>query len=477
MTRVHRQEDCIATPAAIAPRTKLPFDHLLFALKHEGTNLSILAEALPQIPANQLEGALKNSPNGQYLRKAGFLWEHFTGRELRRFRAPQGGGVLLFDPKQYVTGPARRNSRWRLDFNGLGTIDYCASIERTVAIDAMLKHDVLERTRQFMKSLPEEMMDRAINWAYLHETQDSFAIEKEAPSGDKARRFIQLLHQAHDRVTLSEKYLVELQNSVVGNPFDQAALFRHEQNHLRSSMRGLAGVTYIPPPPELCRELMGELMAFANELPDEVPPLVMASVISFGFVFLHPFMDGNGRLSRFLIHHSLCSTGALDRGTLLPISVAMKKHERGYLEALRSFSAPVRDRWDMSWLDGERFGFEFEGEDAIYRYWDATECTEFLLRMADQALDVELRAETEFLANYDKVYRAMDDQFDVRGSDLSLLIVNCLDQGGRVSNNRRKQFKDRVPESVFDALEAIVRDTLSRLEEDPAADDQDITRP
>jgi len=33
--------------------------------------------------------------------------------------------------------------------------------------------------------------------------------------------------------------------------------------------------------------------------------LVRAAVVSFAFVFIHPFMNGNGRLSRFLIHHCL----------------------------------------------------------------------------------------------------------------------------------------------------------------------------
>lgn len=37
-----------------------------------------------------------------------------------------------------------------------------------------------------------------------------------------------------------------------------------------------------------------------------VDPLVAAACVSFGFVLIHPFMDGNGRLSRFLFHHQLC---------------------------------------------------------------------------------------------------------------------------------------------------------------------------
>src|SRR5690606_11183524 len=125
-------------------------------------------------------------------------------------------------------------------------------------------------------------------------------------------------------------------------PFDHAAAFRHQQNHLGASgIRGAAGISYVPPPPELCRELMESLMRFANEAPPQFDPLVAAGIISFGFVFLHPFMDGNGRLSRFLIHQALCRAGALENGLLLPVSVAMKREERLYLEALQGFSRPA----------------------------------------------------------------------------------------------------------------------------------------
>jgi hypothetical protein len=126
-----------------------------------------------------------------------FLREAFTDEEVRQHSSVKGGFIPLFDPDQYLTMPGERNSRWRVEFNGIGTLDYCATVERTAEIMALLEHDILGRAQAFIKGLPSGMMDRAINWAYLHETQDSFAIEKESPSEDKSRRFIQLLKQAH----------------------------------------------------------------------------------------------------------------------------------------------------------------------------------------------------------------------------------------------------------------------------------------
>lgn len=324
-------------------------------------------------------------------------------------------------------------------------------------------------------------MDRAINWAYLYETQDSFLIEKEAPTENKARRFIQLLRQAHERLPLTEDYLVHLQNATVSNQLDLAAAFRHEQNHLANGLQGAAGVSYVPPPPDLCRDLMEGLMRFANTAPQQVDPLVAASIISFGFVFIHPFMDGNGRLSRFLIHHALCQSGALENGLLLPVSVAMKREERMYLETLQAFSRPVREFWQVNWIDFEQYGFEFQGSDAVYRYWDATPSVVFTCQMAKRALEVELREETAFLESYDTVYKAVDEQFDVRGSDLAALVMMCLTNGGVVSNNRRKQYLYRVPEAIFDGIEEATRDVLAAqraaMEAPPKREDEPPAAP
>jgi hypothetical protein len=362
-----------------------------------------------------------------------------------------------------------RNTRWRVDFNGLGSMRYCATVARTPTLSRLLDSDVLTRAREFIASLPAEMQDRALSWAYLHETQDSFAIEKEAPSEDKAQRFVKLLRQAHERQPLSEDYLVGLQNICVTNPLHQAASYRSEQNHLQSGLRGAVGVTYVPLSPNMLTGLMAEWLEFANAAPTAVNPIIAAGIISFGFVFLHPFMDGNGRLSRFLIHHALCSSGKLENGLLLPVSIAMKRQEQAYMEALQDFSKPVRERWKVRWVDELKYDFEFQGDVSIYQFWDATHAVEFIARMADLALEVELRQETLFLQRYDKVLHAVNERYDVRGSTLSTLVMMCLDNAGSVSKNRRKQFANLVPETIFDAIEAEAKAVL--VEENPSKED------
>ncbi|MDR9469092.1 MAG: cell filamentation protein Fic, partial [Marinospirillum sp.] len=61
--------------------------------------------------------------------------------------------------------------------------------------------------------------------------------------------------------------------------------------------------------------------------------------------------------------------------------------------------------------------------------------------------------ETLFLTRYDEIYRRINQTFDLSSIDLSRLVMFCLDQNGRISANRRKQYQYQVPEEVFDALE------------------------
>lgn len=458
-TKIHPSGNVLAVPSAMAPDTDDLLGHALFAIKHEGINLCLLSQALRHVPADALIACFEDTPSGIYIRKTCFLWEAFNNETLATSTTAKGAVTPLFDPARYITGQPQRSRRWRIDFNGLGSLRYCATVERTDAINALLDEDILAKARAFMADLPEAMVDRAIAWAYLHETRSSFAIEKESPSVDKAERFVQLLKQAHDGHPLTEDYLVGLQNNTVSNLLDHAAAFRHEQNHL-SNGRGAPGVTYVPPAPDLCRELMTELMAFANNQSGHTNPLVAAAIIAFGFVYLHPFMDGNGRLSRFLIHQTLCRAGALKNGLLLPISVAMQNEEARYLATLQDYSRPMRDFWSVSWMDVDTLDFFFKGDDSLYRYWDATVCVEFTLSMAQRALDIELRNETEFLARYDDIIRRVNAAHDVRGSELSKLVIMCLDQGGKLSQNRRKQFQYIVPEQALDFIEATTQAVL-----------------
>ena len=455
VTKIQELGDILAIPAAIAPRSSDPLEHLLFALKHEGTELSLIAACMPHIPGERMLQALTQTPNGIYTRKAAYFWEWFRGESL--IGAPIAGGVIadVFDPRQYLVGDVTdKSTRWRVNFNGLGSREFCPTVRKTKAIQQLMSENIMGQVRSFMASMDEAMLDRALSWAYLDETKSSYAIEQEIPSGAKTETFMRLLKLAHDREPLTEAYLVQLQNAAISNPMLRAMAFRHEQNFLRNSSPGVLGVTYLPPAPKDLMRVMNGVMALNNPAHQAtMEPLLRAGLVSFGFVFAHPFMDGNGRLSRFLIHQTLCRSQALKDGQILPISIAMKRHEKDYLNALKSFSRPARGLWSATWIDGDSFEFEFKGHESVYRFWDATPCIEFTYRMAKEALEKDLAQEVKFLEGYDRMVQTVNDNFDVVGSDLSMLILVCYQNNGRLSTNQRRKFKHRVSDEILDFIE------------------------
>jgi Fic family protein len=461
VARISLQDGILAVPAQAAPDKDNALEHILFALKHEGTHLQILSQALSRVTASELGAAVKANPNGRYLRVAASLWEAFTHQQLPDPPELSGAYVDVFPPDRYVTGASRRDPRWRVNFNGLGSLHYCATVRLTSEIERGMALDIPGYARKFMGSLSAPTLERALTWAYLHETENSFAIEREKPSENKAQAFARLLRLAHDGRPLSEDYLCELQSSAVSNPFDKAVSFRQEQNWLSNALHGAAGISYVPPPPALLHELMPEWLAFANAAPRQIDPIIAASVASFGFVFLHPFMDGNGRISRFVFHQALCASGKLASGHLLPVSAAMKRHEQDYLAVLQAYSKPARATVHVTWIDEGQYAFDFKENEAIYRYWDATACVEFGFRMAESALEVELKREAEFLQRYDDIVKKINEQADVRASDLSILVISCLESKGVLSRNKRRKYALSVPEATLDFIERTVQENFS----------------
>jgi fido (protein-threonine AMPylation protein) len=451
-------EGALLVPAKLAPGEDW-LSQALFAIKHEGVRLDFLRLAMRQVSEEALRSAFLATPNGGYVRKLCFLWEVEHQRPIGGLDEPaiSAAYVPMFDPAAYMTGASRRHARWRVDFNGLGDLSFCPVVRKTPAIEQALQQDVLAEASAFAASIGQQMLERALSWAYLSETEGSFAIEGEVPSQDKTALFARLLQRAHDKRPLTEAYLVELQNATITNPFDKAVQFRTEQNRLQGHALGAAGVTYVPPAPELGAELMQHVLELANQRPAHMDALAHAAAVSFAFVFVHPFMDGNGRLSRFLIHHCLGQSGLLPVGFLLPISVAMKKHEEQYLQALTAFSKPARGLCDVRWAGDDHYSYEWNPDaDIWFRFMDLTEGVAFTLAMARAALDMHLRQEVEFLNLFDAVSREINGRHDLRSSDLSTLIITAFQNGGRLSNNRRSRFAERVQPQVMDDIEAEV---------------------
>jgi len=194
-------------------------------------------------------------------------------------------------------------------------------------------------------------------------------------------------------------------------------------------------------------------------------PLVKAALVSFGFVFIHPFIDGNGRLSRLLAHHSLAFQGALPlvggNPAILPLSVAMKRHEDEYLATLEPFSRPARQLWDVTYIADNEFTRDFRSSPLVYAHWDGQAAAAFVTRSAEQALQQSLVGERAFLQAYDRAYERIDRDFDLPDRTINLLIQWIRHNGGRLPQRRRNAAELMLlkPEQLA-RIEAVVADSF-----------------
>lgn len=468
VTRIEHMPELLAVPRHVAPAKGASIlEHVLFALKHEATRIDVLHEALKLVAAEELVQAFGAQRQGAYLRRAAFIWEKANGRDLPLpWKSTGGNYIEFFEPGRYYTGPQwERSQKYRVNFNGIGPYDFCPVVRR----DSVLERrgsSVLERLETWASD-PRNVaiLDRVMSWAYLSETRDSYAIENEAPTPDKERAFLRAMEQLRDRRPLTEDYLVDLQNLVITSAIGREHGFRARQNWLQRGGHGALAVRYVPPPPAAVPALMDGLMRMANSPGGDVPPMVKAALVSFGFVFIHPFMDGNGRLSRLLAHHSLAFQGALPlvggNPAILPLSVAMKRHEGAYLATLESFSKPARSLWDVTYLAENEFTFDFRSTSLIYAHWDGQAAAEFVTRSAERALEQSLVNETEFLQSYDRAYERIDRDFDLPNRTINLLIQWICQNGGRLPQRRRNAVElEALKAGQLELIESIVAESF-----------------
>lgn len=109
---------------------------------------------------------------------------------------------------------------------------------------------------------------------------------------------------------------------------------RTVQNWIGRSNYNPCSAEYVPPPPDLVEDLLEDICAFCND--DSLPALVQAAVAHAQFETVHPFVDGNGRTGRALIHMVLRRRGLAPR-VLPPVSLVLATHSRDYIAALEAY--------------------------------------------------------------------------------------------------------------------------------------------
>ena len=388
------------------------------------------------------------------------MFEWLTGNRLHLADLKQGNYINLLEPDEYYTlTTLRQVRRQRINDNLLGDKYFCPLIRRTDTLRDFETADLPKRCRQLLSGYSPELLKRALAYLYTRETKSSFEIEHIKPTSTRTERFVTLLQMAQQEDFCRKTLLIELQNRIVDIRFRNSD-YRLSQNYVGETVAWQEErIHFVCPKPEDLPDLMEGLIA-AHQYMNKagVTAVIHAAAIAYGFVFLHPFEDGNGRIHRFLIHNILALRDFTPEGVMFPISASMLKNPADYDTSLEAFSRQLMPLVEYSLDEDGRM--TVHNDTAIwYRYIDMTPQAEALFRFIEHTIDTELTSELAFLANYDNTKKAIQEIVDMPDQKIDLFIRFCLQNNGRLSALKRASHFDFLTKEEISSLEQAIQST------------------
>ena len=440
-------------PPIYAPEDTLG-GHLEFALKFEGVNLGLLAELFAVAPIHELVSYIQSKPNGINTRRAWFYYEFLTGEQLDMPDLDSTVGYVdALDSKIYVVRTGARMQRYRVRNNLLGNQHFCPVVRKTEVLKQYSWENLRDHASAIVNSYDAETLARAVNYLYTKETRSSFAIEHEEPTATKMERFGQALQSVRKFPNLDKQALIDLQSIMLDERF-AASDYRDDQNYVGETVGRREIFHFISPKPKDVSPLMQGLIDFLASSND-IDPVVVAAVASFGFVFIHPFDDGNGRTHRYMIHHTLANRGVTPEGVIFPVSATMLNHVHEYDACLESFSQAIKPLIDF--VSHDDASIEVLNETVnLYRYFDATRMAEYLYTCVDATIEGELKVELQTVSAFAHARKAIDAAFDLPEKQKNLFLKLCWQGKGQISKAKRKSHFAAFTDDEIDTMQRLV---------------------
>jgi hypothetical protein len=201
------------------------------------------------------------------------------------------------------------------------------------------------------------------------------------------------------------------------------------------------------------------MIAFDRTITPGMDAVIAAAALAFGFVYVHPFADGNGRIHRYLIHHVLARRGFNPAGVVFPVSAAILERIEEYRRVLESYSdrlLPV-----VPWEPTDRGNVRVTGDTAdFYRFFDATPHAEFLYACVQQTIEQDLPNEALFLRRYDQFRGATGALVDMPDQTIDLLFRMLRQNDGRLSRRARQREFAQLTDAEAQRIEQIFGETF-----------------
>lgn len=457
-------------PAVYAPSGDIR-GHFEFGLKYDELNLEWLARFFPAAGPAWIEEWLTQSPTSVYARRTACLYEWFTGERLNSPDTAATNYELLVSPDEYLAAVApQRNRRWKIDNNLPGTPRYCPLVRWTPELAAVASVDIRGDLDALSDRFDAGILSRAAARLTFAESRATFAIEREADRTTDIQRFANALavHCGKLEEPLSEDGLRVLQREVLGARALRVGIRRSPVFVGSAAHHDATIVKYIAPPHQRVGELLDGLRFFEQSTRGR-SALVRAAALSFGFVYVHPLADGNGRVHRFLLNDVLLRDGVVPPGIILPISatILQPRFFGEYDRVLDSISHRQVVRYTGCWRfvaepvdDGVVTDFVFDDDEdcrPLWAYPDLTHHAEFACRVLAHTVRHSMSEEATFLARHDRAMQRVKAVYEMPDRDAERIIRSLRGEAFRVSNKLAAQYPTLFddPQVAAELIEAV----------------------
>lgn len=441
--------------------------HLVFALKYEGIQLHILKALFQHKGEALIMDMVQARPTSQYTRRLWFLYEWLMDVRLDiPDLAKKMEYVEIVNPKFQYTGPVRNSTRHRVKNNLPGSREFCPLIRKTEKLEQLISKHLDIQIEAGLSKVDKELVRRSAAFLLLKDSKASFAIEGENPPSMRARNWGKIIGQAgKNDLTIEE--IERLQHIVIGSKKLSHMGIRDVEGFIGEHDRD----TFAPIPDHISAKaddlpsLMHGLLEANNLLRgSEYDPVLTATTIAFGFVFIHPLLDGNGRLHRYIIHHILAKMGYTKMGIIFPVSAAILDRIGVYQEVLEAWSMPRLDFID--WKSTSDHNAEILNETIdLYRYYDMTSLAEFLFDCIEDTIDRIIPTELDFLRKYDQLAWVINEVVSLPNSRVDLLIKLLNQNGGKLSKTKRQRLFEDLAEIDIQIIEDSYQEIFNRENE------------
>ncbi len=430
------------------------YGHLTFALKYEGIDLAVLNALFQAVEVQEIEPIIRFEPTGIYSRKIWFLWEWLRGEQLDLEDVPKCNFVSLVNSKLQYEGKSVVSRRHRVRNNLPGTRNFCPLIRKTKKLEQYLGKKLSEEAVENIGQTHPDLLSRAAAFLLLKDSKASYTIEGETPPHSRIERWGRIIGEAGSR-PLSLEELEFLQNQVIADSRFIEPGLRKEGGFVGvyDRVSGMPMPDHISARPDDLERLMSGLIETYQLLrEDEFDAILMAAVIAFGFVFIHPFEDGNGRIHRYLFHHVLAEKGFVPKGLIFPVSAVILDRIDEYRKILEQYSKPRLDL--IEWRPTEKNNVEVLNETLdLYRYFDATKQAEFLFECVEETVSRTLPEEVAYLRKYDLLNDFIKNYIDMPDRLVDLLIRFLSQNGGKLAKRKRTKEFEELTEKEIQAIE------------------------